>query len=89
MTYVVFNTDTTVLMDQRQHKTERAAKMALTRAVNQGHFRREDMTIATYSDFKLVEKSHVVKHALTGKDVVEAVNTPYHCSVASESYWAN
>lgn len=31
---------------------------------------------------------HVVKNLLSGKDVVEAIDTPACCSVACESYWS-
>lgn len=88
MSYVIYNTESTVLMDKRVHKTERAAKMALTRAVNAGDVVREDMTISTYAKFKKVEKTRTVKSLMTGEDVVESVNTPYYLSVASESYWS-
>lgn len=32
---------------------------------------------------------HVVQNLLSGKDVVEARNTPSCCSVASETYWSS
>ena len=31
---------------------------------------------------------HVVKNLMSGKDVIEARNTPCYCSVASETYWS-
>lgn len=31
---------------------------------------------------------HEVKNLMTGKIVKERFDTPWHCSVASESYWA-
>lgn len=33
-------------------------------------------------------KTHMVKNLMTGEMVEEAVDTPYTCSVASETYWS-
>lgn len=33
--------------------------------------------------------TRMVRHALTGEMVEEDVNTPFHCSVASESYFCS
>lgn len=32
---------------------------------------------------------HVVQSVVGGKDVIEAKDTPYGCSVSDEAYWAN
>lgn len=44
------------------------------------------MDIATYqAQVPMVE----VKNLMTGQMVQERADTPWHCSVASESYWSN
>lgn len=89
MGYVVYNTESTRLMDTRTHATERAAKAALTRAVNAGRVAREEMSIAESNDFydnieKMVEKTNL----LSGEKYMERINTPSYCSPSSESYWS-
>ena len=89
MAFVVFNTETTILLDTRRHATMRAAKSALTRAVNAGKVAREDMSIAEASlFFNVIEQTRIVKNMMSGKEVEEKVNTPSYMSVGSESYWS-
>lgn len=90
MAYVVYNVETTKLLaGRRAHRTERAAKMALTRAVNAGMAEREDFAIAEHNKFySEIEKTRTVRSVMTGEMVEEPVNTPYHLSVGSESYWS-
>lgn len=89
MGYVVYNTESTRLMDTRTHATERAAKSALTRAVNKGKVVREDMSIASVWDFySNIEKQVERTNLLSGKKYMESVNTPSYCSPSSESYWS-
>ena len=35
------------------------------------------------------DKTRLVRNAMTGQMQEEAMNTPYSCSVSSESYWSN
>ena len=35
-----------------------------------------------------IEKTTTVKNLMSGKDVVQSVNTPHCCDVSSETYWA-
>lgn len=89
MGYVVYNTESTRLMRSNAWKTERAAKAALTRAVNAGDVVREEMSIASTADFyggieKQVEKTNL----LSGEKYMESVNTPSYCSPSSEAYWS-
>jgi len=89
MGYVVYNTESTRLMDTRTHATERAAKAALTRAVNAGKVVREEMSIAESNDFYAnIEKKVERTNLLSGKKYMESVNTPSYCSPASEAYWS-
>lgn len=69
------------------YATERAAKAGATRLI-----KKQQLTTGTFTIYEgnsMPVRTHVVKNLLTGADVVEDVNTPYCCSVASESYWSN
>lgn len=89
MSYVIYNRETTRLLDNKNYESERAAKAARTRACNSGR-------IATASDWEIAETSHfrnniektkIVKNLMSGKDVEISVNTPLHLDPSSETYW--
>lgn len=94
--YVVFHKDTTrylsrhpkVKTDKCLFASEGAAKAALTREVNRGAVARADFRIAIMSEFLMIEKTKTVKNLMSGKDVVQSVNTPWACNPASETYWS-
>ena len=70
------------------YATEGAARAFLTRMVKKG-YRREDFDVAELGYFrKNIEKYETVTNLMTGKPVRQSVNTPYYCSVASETYWS-
>lgn len=49
-----------------------------------------DFAISEAVDFaQNIEKSVTVKNLMSGKDVVETVNTPYYMSVSSNTYWSS
>jgi hypothetical protein len=97
MSYIVYNIQTTrylrnhpeVRTDHTNFRTMATAKAALTREVNSGAVKREDFAIAHQDVFCVIEKTETVKNLMSGKDVEQSVNTPYCCSVASESYWSS
>lgn len=88
MRYVVYNTESTRLLDTRKYATERAAKAALTRAVKAGKVVREDMSVASVAEFDKIEKMVERTNLLSGEKYMERVNTPSYCSPSSESYWS-
>lgn len=94
MSYVVYNKETTKIMQAKSYgkqyySTEAAAKAFLTRMVKMG-YRKEDFAVAEIGEFRAnIEKTREVTNLMTGKKVVESVNTPYHCSVSSETYWCS
>ena len=90
--------DGVVRPDHRQsYKTMPAAKAALTRmskrhradlleSVNDPMFR---YGIAECSYFhKSIEKSRKTSNMMSGKPIVEPVNTPNYMSPSSEAYWS-
>jgi len=93
MAYVIYNKDTTWLLNKTKYKTAPAAKRALTMACKEayesgasiyGTFR-----IAEESEFhKSIEKTEVKKSLLSGKEFVQPVNTPLCCDPSSETYWS-
>jgi len=91
--YVVYNKETTVTMrakayGKEYYASEAAAKAFLTRMVKKG-YRREDFDVAELGYFREnIEKYETVRNLMTGEPVRQSVNTPYYCSVASETYWS-
>ena len=47
------------------------------------------MSVREYNDLGYNQLTHQVMNVMTGKLVEESINTPWSCSVASESYWSN
>jgi hypothetical protein len=94
MAYVVYNKETTKTIrakayGKEYYATEAAAKAFLTRMAKMG-YRKEDFAVAEISDFRAnIEKYENVTNLMSGKPVRQSVNTPYYCSVASETYWSS
>ena len=98
--FVVYHKDTTrYLKNHPGVKTDKylfgsmgAAKAAITRAVKETALKVQpivasDFLIADSTEFhNSIEKSRPVKNILTGTQVMERINTPWSCSVASETY---
>jgi hypothetical protein len=95
MAYVVYNVNTTAIVTERAYgtqyyKTEAAAKAAKTRICRKKNL--EDTVLAVQDSAAyhlLIAGTREVINLMSGEKVLESVNTPWHCSVASESYWAN
>ena len=93
MAYLVYNKATTLVMKSRtygrdQYRTESAAKAFLTRMTKMG-YRRDDYDVAEVSDYyNNIEKQVQVTNLMTGKKIMQSVNTPHCCDVSSETYWS-
>jgi hypothetical protein len=95
MAYVVYNINTTAIVTERAYgkqyyATEAAAKAAKTRICRKKNI--EDAVLAVQGSeayHLLIAGTREVVNIMTGKTVRESVNTPWSCSVASESYWCN
>lgn len=96
MGYRAFNKETTrflhrhpgVKTNVESFATAAAAKSAITREANRGAIKAEDFAVLENSEFAKIEKTTVVKNLMTGKDVVQSVNTPHCCDVSRETYWS-
>ena len=102
MSYVIYNKETTKILLAparsvgcyvERYKSESAAKAALTRLTKKDMLAKdtvkEDYAIADSTDFaKNIEKYHEVRNLMSGKIVLERVNTPRSCSVGSELYFS-
>ncbi len=89
MGYVVYNIESTRLLDTRNHATMRRAKIARTRAANLGNINAADYSIASVNDFYgKIEKTVTRTNLLSGEEYQESVNTPSYCSPSSEAYWS-
>lgn len=93
MAYLVYNKATTLVMKsgvygRDQYRTEAAARAFLTRMVKMG-YRRDDYDVAEVGDYyNNIEQKVQVTNLMTGKKVMQSVNTPRCCDVSSETYWS-
>ena len=97
MTYVAFHKESTRLLSNclngvyvDSYKTEAAAKAAITRACNRTmKANAADYTVAEIEHFYMrIEKKETVRNLMSGKEVVQSVNTPLCCDPSSETYWS-
>ena len=102
MSYVVYNIETTrylcnhsgVKTDKTHFETEAAAKAALTREIKNTATKRypilrEQFAIAGADRFHgVIEKTETVTNLMSGKPVIQSVNTPLCCDPSSETYWS-
>ena len=96
--FVVYHKETTRIphikgkhWETQAFKSERSAKAALTRAINDQRLKgnREDYAVAERAEFhekieKLVSKTNL----MSGERYLEPINTPAYLSPACESYWS-
>jgi molecular chaperone DnaK (HSP70) len=103
MAYVIVDANTRCSVrhprtGKERYKTRAAAQAAATRMLNEGVLARlkdnatrmptavEIMDVAAYNaQVPMVE----VTNLMTGKKVMERADTPWSCSVGSESYWSS
>jgi hypothetical protein len=97
MPYVVYHKATTRFLrilrngywEDAKFATEGAAKAALTRLEKKGAIERESLAIAESSVFHTtIEKTETVYNLMSGKPVIQSVNTPLCCDPSSETYWS-
>ena len=100
MAYVIYNNETTKLLggSSKSYKTMGAAKAAISRlrkTVPVSDLNTDNDPLFVYA---IAEINYFYKHIehtvervnlMSGKTFRESVNTPYHCSPSSESYWSN
>jgi hypothetical protein len=92
MIYVVYNVETSARIKNKGGTEYFDSKRGATRCKNDAmkNPKNEGKTFeVTDADnyIKNVEQTREVTNLMTGKKVLESVNTP--CSVGSESYWCN
>lgn len=68
--------------------TAASAKAAITREHKRGAINAASFAVASTDDFAKFEKTVTVKNLMSGKDVVQSVNTPRVCDPSSELYWS-
>ena len=94
--FVLFNVDSTKIVrimrngywQDAKFATEGAAKAAATRLSKAGKLVLNDHAIMEVAEFAKIEKTEVVRNLMTGKEVVQSVNTPLCCDVSSKTYWS-
>lgn len=94
MSFVIFNIETNKVYKKfggiRTFATTRSAKGMSTRLNNGEGLSRLPWHVITLEEYKSQPtKTHLVKNLMTGKMVEEPIDTPWRCSVASESYWSS
>jgi hypothetical protein len=96
MSFRAYNVDTTrylcnhkgVKTNKESFATAAAARAAITREHNRGAIHAASFAVASSEEFAKIEKTETVKSLMSGKDVVQSVNTPWCCNPASETYWS-
>ena len=99
MSYVVYNKATTKILKKMDgmnaYRSEGAAKAGLTCAATS--FIRKPARVVNKDDYAIAEAKHFYEHIekketvinlMSGKPVVQSVNTPLCCDVSSETYWS-
>jgi hypothetical protein len=94
--FVLFNVDSTKIVrimragywQDAIFKTEGAAKACATRLAKAGKLVPEDHSVMSGAEFQKIEKTETVINLMSGKSVVQSVNTPLCCDVSSETYWS-
>lgn len=89
MSFVVVNTASRCAVrhprsGRETYSTEAAARAARTRMEKKMNTPLEVMGVQEY---RAQVPMREVRNLLTGAVVLERADTPWHCSVASESYW--
>ena len=84
--FVLFHVETTKIVGR--YETEAAAKGQATRLSKAGKLVLEDHCVMSDEEFKAIEKTEVVYNLMSGKPVVQSVNTPLCCDPSSETYWS-
>ena len=91
MSYVIYNTDTTILLTTTRYQTERAAKGARTKLLKKAgdKYANQDFSVAPAHEFyDDIEKSVTRKNMMSGKEIQVRVNTPCYMDPSCESYWS-
>ena len=94
--FVIYNKETT-----RYHRIRRdrhwqdakyasigAARAALTRELKKGNVAAGEFDIIDLREFAKIEKTETVYNLMSGKPVVQSVNTPLYLDCSSETYWS-
>ena len=100
MAYVIYHNETTKLLGgaSKSYKTMGAAKAAISRLrknvpVSDLNTDNDPLFVYAIAEINYFYKhiEHTVERVnlMSGKTFRESVNTPYHCSPSSESYWSN
>lgn len=100
MAYVIYHNETTKLLGgaSKSYKTMGAAKAAISRlrkTVPVADLNTDNDPLFVYAIaeinyfYKNIEQTVERVNLMSGKTFRESVNTPYHCSPSSESYWSN
>ena len=83
------------LVQSLRFRSQFKQKAAATRLANKlmaGSYKGEKLVVMEYSVYVshgYDKLTRTVRCAMTGREVEESINTPYCCSVASESYWCS
>jgi hypothetical protein len=94
MAYVVYDTRSAVIVTEKSwgrgsFKTESAAKAARTRMIRRRGWQADALAVADSEFYNLFIRRSVKRvNLMSGLEYYEDVNTPSHCSPASEAYWS-
>lgn len=91
--WVLVNADDNSLVRSSYRRTEfkqRAAALRQARKLEPSHRCAINvLSLEMYIQFGYDKQTRMVRNAMTGQLVEESINTPWSCSVASETYWCS
>ena len=96
MSYILFDTKTTKIVrivrngywQDARFATLAAAKAGATRLLKAGKLVFGTYSILDASEFAAIEQIETVINMMSGKPVVQSVNTPNFLDPSSETYWS-
>jgi hypothetical protein len=90
--FVVYNVETTKIVGDKSHTSERAAKAALTRECTKSGANKADFAVAESKVFHAMIEKTETRHGVgpaQGKTFEVAVNTSWTSGPWSETYWSS
>ena len=73
---------------RESYRTESAAEAARTRYIRTTGYADSDLKVMAMDAYRAQVPMRAVTNLMTGAVCLEPADTPWHCSVASESYWS-
>lgn len=71
-----------------RYETQAGCTRAINAAAKRGDIKASDYKVLPIEEFLKIERSEIVINMMSGKEVVQSVNTPMCCDPSTETYWS-